>query len=261
MRRLILATGILVVTSIGWADAIRTQVSVAVSNCGDTEISPFNQNGTGPIDSGTLQTLPSPCPFPTNGIAVGRGEANPLGGIFDVSGSATTTSLGTAARSDAESFALVTLLPPAVDFDGSVTVIAGVGYDIVADSGDSDEGAGVASITISIPTVDDVPLTLPITDSRVVTDGELSGTFSEEFTILGCPCDFVFDVQGSANASNGGSAGYHDPFFVDLPPGWSYTIASDESPAAAPEPGSLVLFGGGILLLTAGSSRRRASRK
>jgi hypothetical protein len=145
-----------------------------------------------------------------------------------------------------------------MDFDGSVTVIAGVGYDIVADSGDLD-GTGVASITISIPTVDDVPLTLPIEDSRVETDGELSGTFSEEFTILGCPCDFVFDVQGSAHASNGGSAGYHDPFFVDLPPGWSYTIASAES--ATPEPGSLALVVGGVLLIAAGLRRRRASWK
>jgi hypothetical protein len=123
MTRLPLA-GILVLTSLGWADAIRTQVSVAVSNCGDAEIPPFNQNGTGPIDSGTMQTLPSPCPSPTNGIAVAEGAANPLGGIFDVSGSATTTSLGTAARSDAELFALVTLLAPTVDFDGSVTVRA-----------------------------------------------------------------------------------------------------------------------------------------
>jgi hypothetical protein len=93
----------------------------------------------------------------------------------------------------------------------------------------------------------------------VETDGELSGTLSEEFTILGCPCDFVFDVEGSAHASNGGSAGYHDPFFVDLPPGWSFTIASDQS--ATPEPGGLASIGGGLLLLAAGLIRRRASRK
>ncbi|HZW95674.1 MAG TPA: PEP-CTERM sorting domain-containing protein [Candidatus Eremiobacteraceae bacterium] len=44
-----------------------------------------------------------------------------------------------------------------------------------------------------------------------------------------------------SDASNGSAAkAADDPFFVQLPPGWTYTLASQQA-AAIPEPTSLAL--------------------
>ncbi|MBI4910377.1 MAG: hypothetical protein HY820_42560 [Acidobacteria bacterium] len=54
---------------------------------------------------------------------------------------------------------------------------------------------------------------------------------SGQYEFRHCPCVFTLKLQVSAAIANGGSASAEDPFTINLPPGWTYTLASQEAAA------------------------------
>ena len=52
-------------------------------------------------------------------------------------------------------------------------------------------------------------------------------------------------MEGSLGGGGSSSGSFHDPFFINLPDGWSYTLASQEL-VSTPEPGSLALVALGL---------------
>jgi hypothetical protein len=63
-----------------------------------------------------------------------------------------------------------------------------------------------------------------------------------------CPCVFTLELSAGAGAANGGSASASDPITIELPPGWTYTTAS-QAPLATPEPVGFLPVGGALLVL------------
>jgi hypothetical protein len=119
-------------------------------------------------------------------------------------------------------------------------VIAGDSYDLNVRVGP--KSAASAAISFQIGDIDGNPQTFgPFSRHVLTSTGSAVGQISEEFTILSCPCSFSFAIRGRANANGDASAtARDDPFFVQLPPGWTYTLASQQG-AAIPEPTSLAL--------------------
>ena len=65
-------------------------------------------------------------------------------------------------------------------------------------------------------------------------DGTWPGMLnSAQFTFVHCPCRFTLRLYAKAFAESGGSASVEDPFTVNLPPGWTYTVDSDDQIARA----------------------------
>ena len=127
-----------------------------------------------------------------------------------------------------------------INYTGGVTVIVGANYNIgiTGPPNVGDQGG----VSISVSTINGVNLTVPPNDGHFEnTNGSYTGQLSTEFTILACPCSFVFDAKASAVAGGGGQSLTTDPFFIQLPPGWTYTLSSQA--AVVPEPGSLALIG------------------
>jgi hypothetical protein len=107
------------------------------------------------------------------------------------------------------------------------------------------------SLDLSLPTLSStggasVALTLPLyafKQQQLTNTGSLSGVLDTgDITVVGCPC--AVEILGSVTVrgSNGGGGSAKDPFTINLPPGWTYTLASEEQAGAvapAPEPGTL----------------------
>ena len=95
-------------------------------------------------------------------------------------------------------------------------------------------GAAVAELT--------VPL-YGFSEAHLTNTGSLSGTLDTgDIVISGCPCTVEIIGLVTVRGSNGGGGSAKDPFTINLPPGWTYTLASEEQAAAvapAPEPGTL----------------------
>jgi hypothetical protein len=179
--------------------------------------------------------------------ASARASANPLGSFRDVSGVA-DTDFGAAAEFQADSSDLVTLHPPQGSRSGPVTVQAGTTYDVgIVRSGSLQIATG--SVRIEVPEIDGAALFFP-PNARHEEDraGRFSGSIlTDPFTILSCPCDIVVHITARGFALNGGFVEVTDPFFLQLPPGWTYTLSS--APSDVAEPGTLISIALGIALL------------
>jgi hypothetical protein len=106
-----------------------------------------------------------------------------------------------------------------------------------------------ASVTFSVVSINGEPVSSPATYQQMVSqtsDGSYSGNLSVEFTILACPCSFEFQVEGSVIGGGSSSGSFHDPFFINLPDGWSYTLASQEA-VSTPEPSSWLMVAFGMI--------------
>ena len=84
--------------------------------------------------------------------------------------------------------------------------------------------------------------------------------------LSGCPakgslCSFMVNWSGSASVQGTTSASFTDPLSIDLPLGWTYTLAS-QSVATVPEPSylPLVIFAVSMWLLRSWHRRTRVAR-
>ena len=110
-----------------------------------------------------------------------------------------------------------------------------------------------------------VELTLPLyafKEEHLTTNGERSGTLDTgDIIISGCPCTVEILGLVSVRGTNGGGGSAKDPFTIHLPPGWTYTLASEEQAgAAAPEAGTLSTMGA-VLAAAAIAGIRRHGRR
>lgn len=156
----------------------------------------------------------------------------------------TTSGVATSASSY---FDTVSLISPLIDYTGGVSVTAGDNYSLNVTGASANS---TASIGLTILSINGAPAPSSYADNQYQTgSGTSSGQLSVDFTILACPCSFEFIVLGSAVAGpQTATASFEDPFFITLPPGWTYTLAS-QTAAAAPEPGTVVFGIGGLVLM------------
>jgi hypothetical protein len=163
--------------------------------------------------------------------------------VNGVSGSVTITGTGFgsgAGEVNAGYFDIVNLQPPP-GFSGSgVTFGMIANYDVDLATNSQTLQAS-AALSLSVPLFDQdaaTPLFIPVGDGDHTFTGLLQ---TASMTFASCPCSAEFILEGGAAASgdDGTSASFSDPVSFVLPPGWTYTLASDAS--STPEPGSLVL--------------------
>lgn len=252
---LFLAIQLLALPMLIWGSSFSgTLVKGTISNSICPVSLPFQQSGTGPLHSGTVDT--GTCSFSAGGVTItgeanGSAAANPFGtAAFDVSSGAVTNGLDGHAHTEADSFDTITLVSPQINFTGGVTVIAGTSYDLTVADANSALQTASASISFQIGDIDGNPLMFgPNAQHKLTSDGlTVKGQISDQFTILACPCSFSFKIVSMSDASNGAAAGASDdPFFVQLPPGWTYKLASQS--ATVPEPTSLTLTLIGLIAL------------
>ena len=252
---LFLASQLLALPMLTWGSSFSgTLIKGDISNSLCPVSLPFQQSGTGPLHSGTIDT--GTCSFAAGGVTIsgeasGGAAANPFGtGPFDVSTGAITNGLDGHAHTEADSFDTITLISPQINYTGGVTVIAGTSYDLTVAGANSGLQAASASISFQIGDIDGNPLMFgPNAQHKLTSDGlAVKGQISDQFTILACPCSFSFRITAMSDASNGAAAGASDdPFFVQLPPGWTYKLASQA--ATVPEPTSLTLTLIGLIAL------------
>jgi hypothetical protein len=201
--------------------------------------------------------------FVPNGTSSARSQANTFSSLnSQISGAVSSNSLGTTATALAQSFDTVTIYPPPGSPVGAAAEIsAGDDYTISisnantivfarvagSDPPENVDEFSVARVTIEVSL--NPSLTFPPTGSVVrTTDGTFHGLiFTPTLTVLACPCDVVMQLFGLANVVDGASADFHDAPFLMLPPGWTYTFASETS--TVPEPTSVLLLIAGLSVL------------
>jgi hypothetical protein len=211
-----------------------------------------------------------PCTIPKIGTFTASASASVdlLGVTPEIQGQATTTgpliggfTAATAAGVTATYFDTVHLISPSINFTGGVDVVAGDSYSLnISNSAALHPMNG--SITFSVVSINSEPVSSPATYQQMVSqssDGSYSGNLSVEFTILACPCSFEFQVEGSLGGGGSSSGSFHDPFFINLPDGWNYTLASQEA-VSTPEPSSLAMVVFGMTALCGVLRRRKAHR-
>ena len=179
--------------------------------------------------------------------------------VNGVSGSVTVTGTGDAfgvGEATAVYDDIVNLQPPP-GFSGSgVTFGMIANYDVVLGT-NSQTIQAAAAMSLSVPLFDQdaaTPIFLPVGDGNFTFTGLLQ---TGSMTFASCPCSAEFILEGGAVASgeDGTSASFSDPVSFVLPPGWTYTLASDAS--SIPEPGSLVFVLIGLAGVFLGRRRRR----
>jgi hypothetical protein len=122
-------------------------------------------------------------------------------------------------------------------------------------------GSGPSGVTLSIDSVFFLDLNTPGDSTGIAyfsigapdlgyfhtenlqTEGSLGFTKnSGPLTFPKCPCVLEIDGAAAVNVSSGASGTAQDPFTINLPPGWTYTLASQEIAATA-EPRGQFLIG------------------
>ncbi|HEV3332952.1 MAG TPA: hypothetical protein VG096_18320 [Bryobacteraceae bacterium] len=224
----------------------------ATTSCTDTS---FGREQP-PLIAGSNSVSTGLCTVPLLGTSSASASASvdPLGVGFGIEGQATTTATSNfvagLASATATYFDTVHLISPLIDYAGGVSVVAGDTYNLNVSGAGPTHQAG-ASVTFSILSINGEPVPSPTTYQQAAsqtTNGTSTGNLSVDFTVLACPCSFVWEINGAASSVEGSSASFHDPFFIDLPPGWAYTLAS-QTVVTTPEPATPLLTGIGLLLL------------
>jgi hypothetical protein len=158
-----------------------------------------------------------------------------------ISGSASST-VGAVGEASAIYFDIATLLPPSGSTNSSVTVGFGTEYTLTT----TGTLPGEATASILIAANGQVPHS--IISSSSLNNGTISGLlFAGDITVNNCPCTVPFEIEGEAGTANDASASFSDPVFFNLPAGWTFVLASQQM--SVTEPGSLLAFGSGILVL------------
>lgn len=173
-----------------------------------------------------------------------------------VSGSAQSTNAIASAGADYQDD--VTLLPPAGFTGSGVTFGMLANATVTLNAGRHSYAEG--DLTLSVPAF--------AQDIKFVANTFLSGngTFTDlletgSMIFVSCPCTTEFSLNGSADANGvSGSASFSDPVSFILPPGWTYTLASEQT-SAVPECPSLLLTLTAVLLWRIFSGRRAGASK
>jgi hypothetical protein len=124
-------------------------------------------------------------------------------------------------------------------------------------------------LTLDLPSTDSegaavVSLQLPLyafVDAQLTHAGEASGTLNTgDITVSNCPCTIEILGTVEVGGRNGAGGSARDPFTINLPPGWAYTLASAQQAqvGTVPEPSSLAMVLSG---LAAGIVRIRRIRR
>jgi hypothetical protein len=208
-----------------------------------------------PLGVGHASVSSGPCVFalvfPMSASA--SASVDLLGTSSEIEGSALSMGVGSLGGSSATYFDTVTLNSPLIDYTGSVSVGVADAYTLDL-SGVSGLAAGQSSVALGILSINGLQAPVSYRASRgVVSDGAYSGQLDVSFSILSCPCSFVFELTGEAEAANGVSADFNDPVVIALPDGWTYSLASHQTggTVAAVEPGSLFELGLGVIVIGA----------
>ena len=167
----------------------------------------------------------------------------------DVSGSvqALNSGFGTAAANYTDD---VTLHPPAGFTDSTVTFGMLAFYNLQVDvSGEG--GSASADLFFHVLGLDFVQGV----DAFTSGNGSFSGLLqTPQFTVnVAVDGTFTTEFQLAGNAVAGAgigsaSASFSDPVTFILPPGWTYTLASQSAVSAVPEPSSLLLSATAVLI-------------
>lgn len=190
----------------------------------------FVSDGLGPV---TMQ-----CDFATTDIASihAQARAHP-DGAPDIAVVASSTGVGASATVRATYDDFATISPPlglsALDATLSVTSPYFLSLSL------PDGSSGVASITLTVALYASL-------ENHITTAGDSSGTLNTgEITVPNCPCTIEILGAVSVQGANGGGGSAKDPFTINLPEGWTYTLASEQQAqaSAVPGPGSLVMVG------------------
>lgn len=273
MLKLTFACGILVHTLAFGTPFTSIGGNATVDECGVNL--PFQTNGHGQLNSGNVDTgfcqITNGNGPPLTGEAQVHAFANPLGSYpsnlpFDVGGYVDTTSngpegLGSGVEADGFFLAIssdtITLNSPLINYTGGVDVVVGSNYTLDVAFVNSLNAAS-SQVSFNVPVINGTPVTFPAQGQQMLNhNGHLTGQIQDEFTILACPCSFTLLVMAQASADDGALADATDPFFIQLPPGWTYTTSSQA--AAVPEPASLIFIVSGLIGLGAAVQKCRAA--
>ncbi len=156
----------------------------------------------------------------------------------------------------------VMLKPPSGYTGGGVKVGMTDSYNMDL-LGVTQSALGEASVDLAIPVVNALSLPIPPLDSAyTVENGRYRGELNVNFSIASCPCSFEFEADGVAEVDGNSMIGdFQDPLAIDVPAGWTYTLASGATlETATPESGTTFELTGLGLVLT-GSFRRCWKRK
>jgi PEP-CTERM motif-containing protein len=230
----------------------------------------------GPMPLGVTGQASGVCNvFIPNGTGTVSSKANTFtSSDFQISGGAQTQNVGVSLFGRADSFDTVTVSPPAGSSISAADIQAGDLYQIDIDGANMPMFAGIpgdgsvpfgfslAEVFVGVRLTPSFSTTFPVEDSVTkTTDGSFSGVLlTSPMTILGCPCELLFELHGFVGTANGTTfAGFHDAPFLIVPPGWTYTFAS-QTTSTVPEPNSLILLTSGLCALGIGIRRRWTNR-
>jgi hypothetical protein len=266
MRVMLLSTIVLALSSAAWGDVeFGGNVSGGFLLCG-------SQNNWGPyteVLGVAYHSVTNSCTIGDDSFSVSsEASVNLTGLLANIDGKATASTTdtgGNAGYANAIFFDTYDLDPPSIHYKGGVNVVAGDAYILNISGTQSVPFSGSdASLTYSVTSINGVPIktkNLPRYTNTVkkgLADGSYSGTLFVSFKIKACPpgCSFGFMEGGVAEAVGNSSASFtNDAIFIDLPPGWTYTLASQEI-ISTPEPATFWLVGVATLLVGIRATRK-----
>jgi|HubBroStandDraft_1064217.scaffolds.fasta_scaffold00293_23 hypothetical protein len=241
------------VPSLGWADWAIATNGEALAGCGGQQVSRAvsSSQTSSPTIIAITDGAPSDgsCPGdsggPTSATYLGHAAFN------DVSGNAQASLAGVASIA-AVYVDDVTLHPPGGFAGSTVTFGMVANYNLQVDA--TRGAAAIADLALYVPQFGQ-RITEAV-DSLTSGNHSFSGLIQTgDMTFNNEPFTTQFELLGDASASvagpgASGSASFSDPVSFILPPGWTYTLASQEpsgaGPTPTPEPSSLALLGLGL---------------
>jgi hypothetical protein len=224
------------------ADIGRTTALMSITGdltiCGES--SDLLNSGDSPVAvSGGLGPVTTNCSDgPTNTASMHAQSRNHPDSPPDIAVVASSTGVGASAVARASFHDIAVLSPPlgltVLDVNFSITSQ----YLLTLDLPDDSSGAAVVSLQIPL---------YAFVDKQLTTAGSSSGTLDTgEIAIANCD-HCAIDILGSVTVrgSNGGGGTAKDPFTINLPEGWTYTLASEQQAqvSTVPEPSSFALVG------------------
>jgi hypothetical protein len=233
-----------------WADWVLTTIGAAQAACAVPKSGTFIQS----TQTDTPNVIAITDGASSDGFCPGNG-GGPTSASYlvhaafnDVSGSV-QASLAGAAVASANYTDDVTLHPP-VGFEGST-----VTFGMVANANLQTNFSGLGGLATAVLFFHVLGRDTAFSaDTNTSGNGSFSGLLQTLDLTLNAPFTTEFQLAGKATVTVAGgnaSASFSDPVTFILPPGWRYTLASQQATSAVPEPSAGSMLGLGILVLVA----------